>query len=252
MLLIALVSAVSWSVAHAETAVLYATASLTSALEELLPGKRFPNVVLSFASSSSLARQIEAGAPADLYFSANRKWMDYLQEEELIEVDTRADLLSNNLVVIAPKDEVFGAVPQKSFAFATAFSGRLALGDPDHVPVGLYARQALAQLGWWQALEDRLAPAPDARAALVFVARGECAAGIVYATDAAVSDKVEVVATLPDSLHDPIRYPLAAVKGRATPKVRRLLAFLHSDEAAAVFRRHGFIALSTEGDRARP
>ncbi len=252
MLLIALVSAVFRSVAHAETAVLYAAASLTSVLEELLPREHFPNVALSFASSSSLARQIEAGAPVDLYFSANRKWMDYLQEEELIEVDTRADLLGNNLVIVVPKGEVFRAVPQKSFAFAAAFSGRLALGDPDHVPVGLYARQALVRLGWWRAFEDRLAPAPHARAALVFVARGECAAGIVYATDAAISDKVEIVATLPDSLHDPIRYSLAAVKGRATPKVRRLLAFLRSDEAAAVFHRHGFIALSTEGDRARP
>ena len=151
---------------------------------------------LSVASSSTLAKQIAAGAPADIYFSANVEWMDYLQAHQHIEQDTRVDLLGNALVVIAPTGEPFTVRWAKDFDFAGAFAGRLALGDPDHVPAGQYARQALEKLGWWPVLKSRIAPAPDVRAALVYVERGECAVGLVYATDAAQSDRVITLATV--------------------------------------------------------
>jgi molybdate transport system substrate-binding protein len=215
---------------------------LTTVLQELARSHK-GDLRFSFASSSSLARQVEAGAPADIFFSANQKWMDYLQEKGLIALETRANLLGNSLVIIAPRGEGFPARLEKSFDFAAAFEGRLALGDPDHVPAGQYARQALESLGWWQELKDRLAPAPDVRGALVYVERGECPAGIVYATDAAVSSKVETIAALPEWLHDPIVYPVAAIKGRARKEVHSLLEFLHSKVAATIFRQFGFTVI---------
>ncbi|MEE3259930.1 MAG: molybdate ABC transporter substrate-binding protein [Candidatus Latescibacterota bacterium] len=230
----------SWP-ASAQT--VFAAASLSSVLEELAP--HYEGLQLSFAGSSTLAKQIAAGAPADIYFSANAEWMDYLQTRQLIELDTRVDLLGNALALITPKGESFPIRVEKDFAFAAAFAGRLALGDPDHVPAGSYAREALARLGWWPALANRIAPAPDVRAALVYVERGECAAGLVYATDAAQSERVEIPATVPDSLHRPIIYPLAIVKGRANEKTRCLLAFLSSDLAADLYRKHGFTILET-------
>ena len=154
----------------------FAAASLSSALSEL--AIHYEGMRLSVASSSTLAKQIASGAPADIYFSANAEWMDYLQARQHIEQDTRVDLLGNALVVIAPKGEPFAVRWARDFDFASAFAGRLALGDPDHVPAGQYARQALAALGWWPALKTRIAPAPDVRAALVYVERGECAAGL--------------------------------------------------------------------------
>ena len=223
----------------------FAAASLSSALAEL--ATRYEGMRLSVASSSTLAKQIAAGAPADIYFSANAEWMDYLQAHQHIEQDTRVDLLGNTLVVIASKEGPFAVRLARDFNFAGAFAGRLALGDPDHVPAGQYARQTLEQLGWWPALKSRIAPAPDVRAALVYVERGECAAGLVYATDAAQSDRVITLATVPDSLHRPIVYPAAIVKGRASAQVRSLLAFFGSDTAAGIFRKHGFTFLGDQG-----
>ena len=223
----------------------FAAASLSSALAEL--ATRYEEMRLSVASSSTLAKQIAAGAPADIYFAANDEWMSYLQAHQYIEQDTRVNLLGNALVVIAPKEEPFAVSLARDFDFAGAFAGHLALGDPEHVPAGQYAHQALAALGWWPALKSRIAPAPDVRAALVYVERGECAAGLVYATDAAQSDRVITIATLPDSLHRPIVYPVAIVKGRASAKVRSLLAFFGSQTAAAIFRKHGFTFLGDQG-----
>jgi len=216
----------------------FAAASLSSALTEL--ATHYEGMRLSVASSSTLAKQIAAGAPADIYFSANTEWMDYLQARQHIEQDTRVDLLGNALVVIASREEPFAVHFARDFDFAGAFAGRLALGDPDHVPAGQYARQALEALGWWPALKNRIAPAPDVRAALVYVERGECAAGLVYATDATQSDRVITLATVPDSLHRPIVYPAAIVKGRASAQTRSLLEFFSSDTAAVIFRKHGF------------
>ena len=227
----------------------FAAASLNTVLQELMKEegvKRGLHARFSFAGSSALARQIAEGAPADLFFSANVRWMEYLEKEGLVAEGTRVDLLGNRLVVIAPKGEGFAVEARREFDFAGSFEGRLALGDPGHVPAGIYARQALEKLGWWGALAGRLAPASDVRAALVFVERGECAAGVVYATDAAVSGKVEVVAELPMSVHGPIVYPVAVVRGRVAEEVEQLLRFFRSPEAAAVFARHGFRSLNAE------
>ena len=222
----------------------FAAASLNSALSEL--ATHYEGMRLSVASSSTLAKQIAAGAPADIYFSANAEWMGYLQARQHIEQGSRVDLLGNTLVIIAPREEPFAVRFARNFDFAGAFAGRLALGDPDHVPVGQYARQALEKLGWWPALKNRIAPAPDVRAALVYVERGECAAGIVYATDATQSDRVVTLATVPDSLHRPIVYPVAIVKGRASAQTRDLLAFFSSETAADIFRKHGFTFLGDQ------
>ncbi len=223
----------------ASQVVLFAAASLTEALEDILPKERFAAVSLSFASSSSLARQIEAGAPADLYFSASSRWMDYLEAKNLIEPKTRIDLLRNRLVLIAPRKEGFAVSLHPDFDFASAFSGRLALADPDHVPAGIYARQALTALGWWHPLVNRLAPAPHVRAALVYVERGESAAGIVYASDVKGA-RIDLIATIPDSLHQPIVYPLAAVRGRASAEVRQVLSHLMATGSTTIFRKYGF------------
>ena len=223
---------------------MFAAASLNSALSEL--ATHYEGMRLSVASSSTLAKQIAAGAPADIYFSANAEWMDYLQAHQHIEQGTRVDLLGNALVVIASKETPFAVRFARDFDFAGAFAGRLALGDPDHVPAGQYSRQALEKLGWWLTIKSRIAPAPDVRSALVYVERGECGVGLVYATDAAQSDRVITLATVPDSLHRPIVYPAAIVKGRADAKVRDLLAFFSSETAADIFRKHGFTFLGDQ------
>ena len=232
----------------AKPVAVYAAASLGSALEDLAQtvAQRGMEMKFSFGSSSTMAKQIEAGAPADIYFSAHEKWMDYLENRALIAPGTRANLLGNALVVIVPKGEGFELDLRLDFGFAGAFDGRLALGDPTHVPAGIYARQALETLGWWSALQGRIVPAGDVCAALALVERGECPAGMVYATDAAVSQGVEVIGVLPDSLHAPIVYPLAVVKGRHTATVVAAWRFFQSDEAAAVFKRYGFQVLGAK------
>jgi molybdate transport system substrate-binding protein len=229
----------------AETVTIYAAASLSSALEDLASEAQAQalDLRLSLGSSSTLAKQVAQGAPADIYFAANEQWMDYLATQNLIEPGTRTDLLGNALVVVVPKGESFAVRPEKGFDFAGAFTGRLALGDPSHVPAGIYAKQALQSLGWWHALADRLAPAVDVRAALAFVERGECKAGVVYATDAAISDDVKVIATLPAESHDPIVYPVAIVKDRSSPAVKKAMALLQSKAAAETFKRYGFRVL---------
>ncbi len=230
--------------AAAETVTVFAAASLSGALHEFWPPDRHPDIRLSFAGSSALARQIEAGAPADLYLSASSAWMDYLQTRGSVDSTTRFDLLGNRLVIIAPRGEGFALAVDAGTDIGRAFPGRLAVGDPDHVPAGVYAQQALQALGWWSVLIDRLAPASDVRGAVAWVARGECAAGIAYATDVISSPGIELVATFADSLHAPIRYPAALVSGRISDASRRRLDTLRSPAARAVFRRHGFITLT--------
>ena len=236
-------------IAFAEPVTVYAAVSLTSALQDLskTAEKQGISLRMSFASSSILAKQIALGAPADIYLSANIKWMDFLAREKLIEPNTRINLLGNALVIIVPKDEKFDVKPHADFDFPNAFDGQLALGDPSHVPAGIYAVEALKKLGWWALLKDRIAPAMDVRGALTLVARGECAAGIVYATDATISNGVAVIATLPDSLlSTPIVYPIAILKGRHTPTVAAAMHFFQSDTAATVFQRYGFRVLASE------
>jgi molybdate transport system substrate-binding protein len=223
----------------------FAAASLTNALEEIATQWQragHPRPVLAFGASSTLAKQIEAGAPADLFASADRKWMDYLDARNRIDRGSRVEMLGNTLVLIAPKGRRFDAKMQPGFRIADAFKGKLCTGEPGVVPVGIYAKQALEKLGWWKSLQPRVVGTDDVRTALAFVERGECGAGIVYASDARISRKVEVLATFPANTHAPIVYPFALVKN-ARPETAAFLDHLRTPQAAAVFRRYGFTVL---------
>ena len=209
----------SGAAAEKNEVVVFAAASTTNAISEIgdLYAARMPvNIKTSFASSSTLAKQIASGAPADVYLSANKKWMDYLEEKHLIAQESRFDLLGNRIVLIAPADssvKQIDVAPQLELAGVLGKDGRLSMGDPDHVPAGMYGKKAMQNLGIWDQVQDRLAPMKDVRAALVLVERGEVPLGQVYATDAAISRKVRVVGTFPDNSHPPIVYPVAAVAG---------------------------------------
>ncbi len=167
--------------------------------------------------------------------------MDYLDGKDKIVKDSRRNLFGNRLVLIAPKGKAFPVKLEKSFDLPGAFQGRWCSCDAS-VPIGQYSKQALTALGWWAALEPRLAAAPDVRSALAFVERGECAVGIVYETDAKVSDKVEVLGVFPADTHSPVLYPVALVQG-AKPAAQGFLDFLRTPAAAKVFRQYGFTAL---------
>ena len=229
-----------------ETLTVFAAASLTEAMTA--SGLAFEQsqgiaVRFSFASSSTLARQIEAGAPAGLIALASEDWADYLAASGAILPGTRINTVGNRLVLIAPSDaDVTLSEPPTAAGIAAALgpTGRLALGDPAHVPAGIYARQALENLGLWPTVATRLAPTDNVRAALMLVARGEAALGIVYATDARLSPKVRVLATLPRASHAPISYPFAIVRDGDSPQARAFLAFLASTEGLAIFERFGF------------
>ena len=222
---------------------MFAAASATDALGEI--AKRYDagghgRIVVSFASSSTLAKQIENGAPADLYLSADEVWMDHLASRNLIVPASRIDYLGNTLVLIAPKDSTLALAIAPGFPLAASLGdGRLAMGDPDHVPAGIYGKAALEKLGVWQQVAPKLARAEDVRGALAYVERGEAAAGIVYATDAARA-QVRVVATFPADAHPPIRYPLALVAGRDTSAARAFYEYLRGPAARAVWEKYGF------------
>lgn len=223
----------------------FAAASLTEVIGDLAARYATATGVTvkpSLAASSALARQVEAGAMVDVFISADEEWMDYLDQRGLIEHGTRIDLLGNRLVLIAPADRTVAVTlaPGVDLAVALGPGGRLALADPDVVPAGRYARAALGKLGAWEPLAGRLVPAENVRAAMAFVARGEAVLGIVYATDARVERRVQVVATLPEDSHPPIRYPAAAVRG-ARAGAADFLRFLRSPAAASVFSAAGFI-----------
>ena len=231
----------------------FAAASLTNALTELgqaWADARHPQPSLAFAASGTLAKQIEAGAPADLYASADTKWMDYLDTRGLIDHVSRHNLLATTLVLVQPvaiPGQPGPAKPvtvqmRRNFPIAKAFEGKLCTGEPEVVPAGIYAKQALQALAWWDSLQGRIVGTDDVRAALAFVERGECTLGIVYATDALVSQKVRVIATFPAASHDPIVYPFALVKG-ARPAARAFLEQLSTPAAAATFARYGFTVL---------
>ena len=224
----------------------FGAASLTNALQEIgdsfTRGAAVP-VRFSFAASSVLARQIENGARADVFFSADQEWMDYLQSRQLIDTASRRDLLGNRLVLIAPADSTLQLKIAPRFALLAALgNGRLATGDPDSVPVGRYARSALTTLGVWNEVQDRLIRAENVRSALAFVDRGEAPLGIVYETDALIDKKVRQVDVFPANTHLPIVYP-AALTTTAGADGKRFVQYLRSGEAAAVFRRYGFIVL---------
>jgi molybdate transport system substrate-binding protein len=231
--------------ARAQELTVFAAASLTDALKDISAEwvkAGHPPLSLSFGASSTLARQIEQGAPANLFASADEKWMDYLVQKKLIAADTRKDLLGNDLVLVVPADTPRHVTIGQGFDLLGLLgpTGRVATGDPAHVPVGLYAEQALRKLGIWDAVAPRLARTDDVRSALLLVERGEAPAGIVYATDAAVSKAVMIAGTFPDSSHDPVTYPFAVTKAGDTPQARALLDFLSGPQARTVFVQRGF------------
>jgi len=233
------------SSAQAEDVLVFAAASTTNALDEiavLFNAKGLGTVKGSYASSSTLAKQIEQGAPADVFLSADQQWADYLAGKNLIDGASRFNLLGNELVLIAPADAKTPSIKiEKGIDFpALLGEGRLSTGDPDHVPVGIYVKQALENLGQWSLVEPKLARADSVRSALAFVERGEAPYGIVYSTDAAVSKKVKVVATFPTTLHDPVVYPVALVAGRNNGAAKAYLDFLKSPAAKEVFVKYGF------------
>jgi molybdate transport system substrate-binding protein len=224
----------------------FAAASLTNALQELGDGftkETSIPVRFSFAASSALARQIENGAPADVFFSADVEWMDYLQARNLIQRDTRHDVLGNRLVLVAPADGKIDLKIAPRFPLAKALgTGRLATGDPDSVPVGRYAREALTTLGVWNEVSDRLVRADSVRSALAFVDRGEALLGIVYETDALIDKRVRVVDVFPENSHLPIIYPIALTRA-AKPNAARFVAYIRGPAGDASFKAYGFTPL---------
>lgn len=226
----------------------FAAASLKNALDsasasyEKSSGNK---TVISYAASSALAKQIEQGAPADIFISADLEWMDYLAKAKLIKDDSRAILLGNRLVLIAPASSTVSLKIEKDFALAgTLGGGRLAVGDVKAVPAGKYAAAALQKLGVWAAIEPKLAPAENVRAALALVARGEAPLGIVYETDAAAEPKVKIVGVFPEDTHPPIIYPIAITAAtKSADAASAFIGYLRSSDGQAAFAKQGFTIL---------
>jgi len=222
----------------------FAAASLKNALDDAnaaFTKATGVKVVASYEASSALAKQIEAGAPADVFISADLRWMDYVAGKSLIKADTRVNLLGNKLVLIAPKDSKLDHVTiGQGFDIAKlAGDGRIAVADVKAVPAGLYAKAALEKLGSWAAAEPKLAQAENVRATLAFVARGETPVGIVYETDAKIEPKVKIVGVFPDNSYPPVTYPVAATAS-AKPAAVRYVGFLRGSAAKAIFEKYGF------------
>jgi molybdate transport system substrate-binding protein len=228
----------------------FAAASLGDALTQVdaaFTAQTGVQVRASFAASSVLAKQIEAGAPAEVFLSADREWMDYLEQRALLQPGSRHDLLGNALVLIAPRDSTVRLKIAPGFNLAGALGqGRLATGDPDSVPAGRYARAALMKLGIWAQVSGRVIGAENVRAALEYVARGEAPLGIVYSSDAQAEKRVRVVDVFPEDTHPPITYPVA-LTAAASPLAVRYAAFLRGDSAKTIFVRLGFGVLAPQG-----
>jgi molybdate transport system substrate-binding protein len=241
-LLIGAIMLTPLSSSHAKDILIFAAASLALPLQEIADDYNIngsENVRISFASSSTLARQISKGAPADIYISANQKWMNHLSQRNSIVLTSKRTLLSNELVMISPAGSVHLSKP---FSINTLLNeGRLAIGDPDHVPVGIYGMQALKSLKMWRAAQDRLARLTNARTVLAFVERGETPAGIVYRSDAHANKKINVVFTFPHNSHDPISYWAARTRLENAPAAQRFFTILFSPASKDVFKRHGFL-----------
>ncbi len=221
----------------------FAASSLTNVVDEL--GQAFTArtkvpLKASYAASSVLAKQIEAGAPADVFFSADTDWVDYVDQRKLLKPGTRHNVVSNRLVLIAPLDSSLQVKIAPHLDLAGALGeGKLATGDPDSVPVGKYAKAALEKLGAWDAVSSHLVRAENVRAALAFVARGEAAAGIVYETDAKAESRVKVIGVFPEDSHPPITYPIALTTG-ASAAAAKFAAYVRSADGAKIFSKYGF------------
>lgn len=244
LLLVACFGALAPVHAQPRAPMVLAASSLQEALNDAAvawAAKRHPRPVISFAGSSALARQIESGAPADLFISADEEWMDHVASSKLLRAGSRVSFLANRLVLIAPATSKAQLSISPRFPLARALgNGRLAMADPDAVPAGKYGKAALTRLGVWDAVEGKVARAENVRAALAFVERGEAPFGIVYATDARASARVRVIGTFPAGSHPAITYPIAALRSSNNPEAEAFRRFLISREGKAIFARRGF------------
>lgn len=236
--------------AKAQDLTIFAAASMKNALDEIAAGwakqtgKPAPRI--SYAASSALAKQIEQGAPADLFVSADLDWMDYVAKRGLIQPPTRINLLANRIALVASADSKFEAklAPGVDLAKILGSDGRLAMGNVEAVPAGRYGKAALEKLGAWESVKGKVAQADNVRAALLLVSRGEAPLGIVYSTDAASDPKVKVVATFPEGSHPPIIYPVALLKDSKSPDAAAFLEHLRGPAARAAFEKQGFTVLN--------
>jgi molybdate transport system substrate-binding protein len=232
---------------HANDLTVFAAVSTTNAVTDIAKAyekKGLGKVRLSFNATSTLARQIEAGAPADLFISADEPWMNYLQERSLIDVSTRKALFGNSLSIVAQTDNPLRLKIEPNFPLAASLKGgRLAVGDPDHTAVGVYAKQALTKLGVWKEVEPRLARAATVRAGLTMVERGEVPLGIVFTTEVKIGgSKVRVVDTFPSGSHEAVVYPLAVLPKGKVREAKKFVEFLSGPEAKAILDGYGFVS----------
>ena len=239
--------------AQSHDVLVFAAASLKNALDDVAAqwqretGKK---VAISYAASNTLIKQIEQGAPADIFISADLDWMDYGAQKGLIKTETRSNLLGNRIVIVAPKDSSVSITVQPGFDLAAALKGgRLAMANVDSVPAGKYGKAALEKLGAWEGVKDKLAQAESVRAALLLVSRGEAPLGVVYQTDAASDPAVKIVGVFPESSHPPIIYPIALTKATSNPEGEAFLKYIRSPAARPAFERQGFSILGPGGQR---
>ncbi|MBU0725892.1 MAG: molybdate ABC transporter substrate-binding protein [Alphaproteobacteria bacterium] len=246
-LILLVVAASQPAMAQGKPVTVFAAASLKTALDEVMDAwsrESGKQARVSYAGSSALARQIEQGAPADLFISADIDWMDYLEQHKLIRAETRGNLLGNSIVLIASGAHAPAVAITPGFPLASLLKGgRLAMAETSAVPAGKYGKAALESLGVWTSVADRLAQAENVRAALLLVSRGEAPYGIVYATDAAADPKVSVVGTFPAGSHPPILYPAAILAGSKNPDAAAFLAHVKSPKMKPVFEKQGFTVL---------
>lgn len=223
----------------------FAAASMTNVLQQIAEQYKQDNpreeIVFSFASSSTLAKQIEHGAEADIFVSADLKWIDYLAEKKAIESGSKTILAGNRLVMIAARNSKVEQIDLSNLQWHQLLDNNyLAMGDPNHVPAGIYAKTAFNSLGQWENIQSKVAAANNVRAALLLVERGETPLGVVYSTDAKVSKKVKIVAAFPENTHAPIEYPMAIIQERQTPAVQRFFDYLQSDKTKRQLVENGF------------
>lgn len=247
--LFGLAPAIGVAQAQPKDLVIFAAASLKNALDETAAawvketGKPAPKI--SYAASNVLAKQLEQGAPADLFLSADLDWMDYAAGKGLIKPDTRITLLANRIALIAPSDSTAQLALAPGVDLSVVLGqGKLAMGNVDSVPAGKYGKAALEKLGGWEKIKDKVAQADNVRAALLLVSRGEAPLGIVYTTDAAADPKVKVIATFPEDSHPPILYPVAMTKDSTNPDALAFLTYLRGAGPKAAFEKQGFTVLN--------
>jgi molybdate transport system substrate-binding protein len=238
----------AWAQGQGGDMVIFAAASLKNALDAINARWRKETgrkVAISYAASSALAKQMEQGAPAQMFISADLDWMDYVEKKGLIKPETRSNLLGNRIVLIAPKDKAPAVDIKQGFDLAKVLGdGRLAMANVDTVPAGKYGKAALEKLGVWASVSGKLAQAENVRAALLLVSRGEAPAGIVYQTDATSDRNVKIIGTFPEDTHPPIIYPIALTADATHPDAAAFLAYIRSDKAKPLFEAQGFTVLN--------